>query len=225
MPPDSGILTLAADGSFTYTPSFGFTGTDAFTYRVTSSATGLSSDAVATITVSATSSTSLLYLRHRGPTSELWNMTTAAPPFSACSCPTTTATSTLGLTIKSGTATTSGTRGNRRRGASRSPADWSSTALVTLHLWSSASGFAGIYAYLYDCTAGGSCTQIASGNVQANNWLGLGLGFSEHDVTVGSVSRTLPAGHELRIGLYVTSGDEWVAMTSSFPSSLELSVP
>jgi hypothetical protein len=97
---------------------------------------------------------------------------------------------------------------------------------VTLHLWSSASGFAGIYAYLYDCTAGGaSCTQIASGNLQTHNWLGLGLGFSEHDVTVGSVSRTLPAGHEVRVSLQVTSGDQWVAMTSSFPSSLELSIP
>jgi hypothetical protein len=51
------------------------------------------------------------------------------------------------------------------------------------------------------------------------------IGPPEHDVTVGSVSRTVPAGHELRIGLYVTSGDQWVAMTSSFPSSLELSVP
>ena len=34
---------------------------------------------------------------------------------------------------------------------------------VTLHLWSSASGFAGMYAYLYDCTAGGaSCTLMTA---------------------------------------------------------------
>jgi len=44
-------------------------------------------------------------------------------------------------------------------------------------------------------------------------------------VTVGTVSRTVTAGHELRIGLYATGGDQWVAMTSSFPSSLELSIP
>ena len=65
--PANGILSLAADGSFTYTPGLGFTGSDAFTYRVTSVDTGLDATAVATITVSATFSTSLLYLGTSGP--------------------------------------------------------------------------------------------------------------------------------------------------------------
>jgi formylglycine-generating enzyme required for sulfatase activity len=42
--PDHGTLTLSADGSFTYTPSAGFTGTDSFSYRVSDGE--LESDAV-----------------------------------------------------------------------------------------------------------------------------------------------------------------------------------
>jgi VCBS repeat-containing protein len=41
-------LTLAADGSFTYTPNAGFVGTDAFTYQATD---GLLSSNVATVTI------------------------------------------------------------------------------------------------------------------------------------------------------------------------------
>jgi putative nucleotidyltransferase with HDIG domain len=222
--PASGALSLGTDGSFTYTPSFGFTGTDTFTYRVTSSATGLSSNAVATITVSATSSTSLLYLRNTGPTSELWNMTTTAPPFSLL-VPDYDSDLAPGLTIKSGDGHNFGDAKKSQTWRFPFAAGVVLNGPVTLHLWSSGGGFGGIYAYLYDCTSGGSCTQIASGHLQTHNWLGLGLGFSEHDVTVGTVSRTVTAGHELRIGLYATGGDQWVAMTSSFPSSLELSIP
>ncbi|WP_438726778.1 Ig-like domain-containing protein [Parasphingorhabdus sp. DH2-15] len=46
----NGSLTLAADGSFTYTPDNGFFGTDSFTYRITD-ASGLSDTATVTIIV------------------------------------------------------------------------------------------------------------------------------------------------------------------------------
>jgi hypothetical protein len=96
---------------------------------------------------------------------------------------------------------------------------------VVLHLWSAASGSATTFAYLYDCTAGGaSCTQIAAGMVHSSTWFGW-MQFTEHDVTIGTVHRVLPAGHELRLGLYVTQGDQWVAMTAAYPSSLTLTVP
>jgi hypothetical protein len=48
--PANGTLTLAADGSFTYTPNAGFSGTDSFTYRATN-ATFQSSLATVAITV------------------------------------------------------------------------------------------------------------------------------------------------------------------------------
>ena len=76
----NGLLSLAADGSFTYTPTLGFVGSDSFTYRATSMDTGLAATAVVTVTVSATFTTSLLYLGSSGPTSELWNLTAATPP-------------------------------------------------------------------------------------------------------------------------------------------------
>ncbi len=48
--PKGGMLALNTDGSFTYTPNPGFTGTDTFTYRVSDPA-GAGSTATATITV------------------------------------------------------------------------------------------------------------------------------------------------------------------------------
>jgi hypothetical protein len=49
--PRNGILALAADGSFTYTPKQRFTGTDTFTYTVTDSAGATSAPATVTLTV------------------------------------------------------------------------------------------------------------------------------------------------------------------------------
>ena len=91
--PANGILSLAADGSFTYTPNAGYTGTDTFTYRATSSSTGLSSNAVATITVAATSSPSVLYLTGAGPIERALEPQQHSPGALAASCPTTTSTS------------------------------------------------------------------------------------------------------------------------------------
>jgi hypothetical protein len=49
-PPANGTLTLASDGSFTYTPNAGFSGQDVFTYLV-SDGTDTSAPAIVTITV------------------------------------------------------------------------------------------------------------------------------------------------------------------------------
>jgi len=51
----NGLLTLNADGSFTYDPDVGFSGTDSFTYRLTD-ADSETSDATVTITVNAAGS-------------------------------------------------------------------------------------------------------------------------------------------------------------------------
>ena len=99
--PANGSLSLAADGSFTYTPTLGFTGSDTFTYRVTSVASGLSATGVVTITVSATFSSSLLYLTPNGPTSDLWDMSTSPPIGSPLFVPDYDGDLAEGLTIKS----------------------------------------------------------------------------------------------------------------------------
>jgi VCBS repeat-containing protein len=46
--PSHGSLTLNADGSFSYTPTGGYTGTDSFTYKVTD---GIADSATATVTI------------------------------------------------------------------------------------------------------------------------------------------------------------------------------
>ena len=50
--PQNGVLTFNADGSFTYTPSANFSGTDTFTYRASDSV-NQSTPATVTITVNA----------------------------------------------------------------------------------------------------------------------------------------------------------------------------
>src|SRR5205814_1508585 len=51
--PANGTLTLNADGSFTYTPSLNFNGTDSFTYKAKDAAGAVSDAATVTITVNA----------------------------------------------------------------------------------------------------------------------------------------------------------------------------
>ncbi len=223
--PASGALSLAADGSFTYTPAPGFTGSDSFTYRVTSAGSGLTATAIATITVSATFSTSLLYLTPSGPTSEVWNMSTSSPPPALLFVPDYDGDLAQGLTIKSSD--------GKDKGEAAKSQTWRwplASALVldgpvTLHLSSYRNGKGTAYAYLFDCTPGGaSCAQIGFGSVSDDSWNGF-LAWGQHDISVGTVNHTLLAGHELRLRLYVGQGDQWVAMTAGLPSSLTLTVP
>jgi len=51
--PTSGTLNLAADGSFTYQPNAGFSGSDSFTYRALDNTTGQSSPVTVTLNVLA----------------------------------------------------------------------------------------------------------------------------------------------------------------------------
>ena len=195
--PANGSLSLAADGSFTYTPGIGFIGTDTFTYRAVSSATGLTADAVVTVTVSATYSSSRLYLGSSGPTSELWNLTTAAPGWSLL-VPDYDGDFLAGLTLKSSNGADTGDARRSQTWRSVLAAPLVLQGPVTLHLASSGTGSNTAYVYLYDCTAGGAaCTQIAFNSLTSHGWLGLGL-WAENDISVGTVNRTLAAGHELR---------------------------
>jgi putative nucleotidyltransferase with HDIG domain len=222
--PANGALSLAADGSFTYTPTLGFTGTDTFTYRVTSAATALSADAVATITVSATFSSTTLYLTGSGPSSEVWNLSTATPA-SSLFVPDYDGDLFPGLTIKGSNGSDTGDPQRSQTWTYPVAGGLVLNGPVVLHLTSSGSGSNVSYAYLYDCTAGGvTCTQIGFGTKTFNGLLGLGF-WTSNDITVGTVNRTLPAGHELRLRLYSGSGDQWVAMTAGLPTSLTLTVP
>ena len=225
--PSSGTLSLAADGSFSYTPNPGQTGSDTFTYRATSSITGLSSNAVVTITISATSSSSQLYLTGNGPSSEIWNLSTT-PPAPSLLVPDYDNDLAPGLTIKSSDGNDKGEAAKSQTWRYPLASPLTLNGPVTVHLSSTQAGAPGdgtAYAYLYDCTASGAtCTQIAYGTLAANPWNGLAQ-WAQHDITVGTVNRTLATGHELRLRLYVGKGDQWIAMTAALPTSLTLTLP
>lgn len=55
--PSNGSLTLASDGSFTYSPAAGFSGTDSFTYRASNSA---SNSNIANVSITVTSSSTAI---------------------------------------------------------------------------------------------------------------------------------------------------------------------
>ncbi|HEY3614745.1 MAG TPA: Ig-like domain-containing protein, partial [Gaiellales bacterium] len=224
--PANGVLVLGANGSFTYTPALGFTGADTFTYRATDLGTGLSATAVATVTVSATFSTSTLFLTGSGSTSELWDLSTASQPNSLLGLvPDYDGNLLAGLTIKGSNGSDSGDAQRSQTWRYPLPGGLVLDGPVVLHLTSSGNGSNVDYGYLYDCTAGGaSCTQIGSGST---TWSGgiLGLGWVSNDVGLGTVNRTLAAGHELRVRVYSGSGDQAFAMTGDLPSSLTLTVP
>ena len=229
-PPASGSAALSADGSFTYTPNSGFFGTDTFTYRV-DDGTGLTDDGIVTISVLSTPAIpSLLHLQSVGSSADWFDMSAPLQPASG-GVPDYDGDGDPGLTIKH-------SNGNATENDPRKWQGWVYPATaplvlngpVILQLWSSVAGFtllkgAHPYMYLYDCAAGGSgCVLIADNDIQVNNWNGLLASWVRHDLAIGSVSRTIAAGRELRVKLLVDKNDIWVAMTAAYPSRLALTL-
>jgi hypothetical protein len=223
--PSNGSVSLAADGSFTYTPNGGFTGTDSFTYRV-DDGTGLSSDAVVTVTVSATSTASTLYMQPSGPSTDVWDLQTTPAP-AASPVPDHDGDGFPGLTIEK-------SDGKETNGDPLEVQEWAYAVAsplvlngpVTLQLWSTISVFtlnkdAHPHLYLYDCDAAGAgCVKLVENDIHVHDWNGLIPGWVYHELTIGSVSRTIAAGRMLRVRLLVQHEDLWVAVTAGYPSAL-----
>lgn len=228
----SGTVTLTSSGSFSYAPNSGFTGTDSFTYRI-DDGTGRSADGIVTITVDASPATlATLYFQSTGPTPDLWDMTPVPPPpasrlidFGGDGKP--------GLTIKNSDGEDDVDESARYQIWTYTPS--SSLVLdgpVTLDLWSSTGIFSTLKSgtlatYLYDCTPGGTsdpfwpgCTRIAANATFASPWNTSLLDWGYRAVTIGSVSRTILAGHELRLKLLFRPSDLWVTMTAAYPTAL-----
>jgi len=102
--PSHGTLTLNANGSFTYTPTTGYTGTDSFTYRASD---GSLTSNIATVTITINGSGSVLFsddfTREAGQEPEpfTWIVPTTASPY-----PNMGTFDTNGGTLNSGVATT-----------------------------------------------------------------------------------------------------------------------
>ncbi len=222
----NGTVSLAVDGSFTYTPNAGFTGSDSFTYRV-DDGTGRSADGVVSINVSAAAPTSsTLYLQRSGPSADVWNMSPSHPPPAAQRSDRDSG-GKPGLTIKNSDGEETITEGAKyQTWIYTTPSPMLLAGPVTLDLWSSFGVFgtvkAGIiYSYLYDCTAGGlSCTRIASNTVFANPWNTSLIDWSYRSISIGNANRTIPTGNELRVRVQFQRGDLWVTTTAAYSSAL-----
>ncbi|HJU49050.1 MAG TPA: Ig-like domain-containing protein [Gaiellaceae bacterium] len=226
--PANGSLSLSTDGSFTYTPNVGFSGTDTFTYKVTDGA--LVDVGTVTITVSATPvlSSTFFFTPTGGP--DIWDLS-ASPPPAATPVPDYEGDGNPGLTVEKSDGKLTVLLGlNRRR-------EWVypvTTPLVlngpvSVELWSVLADFeinhdAHPHIYLFDCAAGGSgCVQLAANDIHVNDW-NTSPTWMQHVFTVGSVSRTIVAGRELRLRLLVGHRDIWLAMTASYPSALHVTL-
>ena len=225
--PLNGIAVVLPDGSFVYTPNPLFVGTDTFTYRI-ADGTGRTADGVVTITVSSTVTSSVLYLQSTGPSADVWDIAPTLPP-SASPVPDYDSDGDEGLTIKASSGSESESNPAKYQIWSyvlTSPLQLNGP--VALQLWSTLKDFrtdknAHPHVYLYDCAAGGTaCTKIAETAIHVNDWNGTTANWVYHEISIGSVNRSIAAGRELRIRVLVQHEDLWVALTAAYPTALQI---
>ena len=224
--PSNGALVLNPDGSFTYTPAPGYLGTDTFTYLV-DNGRGLTATADVTITVNSGVTPGALYLGTSGSSADNYDLSLSPPP-AAVPVPDFDSDGDPGITIKEGGGQENESDARRRQFWTYAPSTpLSLNGPVSLHFWSSIKDFdvgkdGHPHAYLYDCAAGGTaCVKIADNQLLLHNW-NAGPTWTEHTIVVGSVSRTIGVGRELRFRLQETREDLWVAMTAAYPSHLDV---
>jgi hypothetical protein len=228
--PTNGSVTLAADGGFTYAPVPGFTGTDTFAYRI-DDGTGRTDVGTATIVVSSTVTSSVLYLGSVGADAETFGMTVLPPAFTGGSVPDWDGDDDTdpGLTIES-------SGGGFSESDPRKRQDWISPAPaavdgpVVLHLTGAVDFFdlnkdVHPHVYLDDCAVTlASCTRLLETDVHINPWSLLG-GWASHDIALGPLTHTFAPGRVLRMRLLIGHDDFWIALTGEHPSWLELTLP
>jgi hypothetical protein len=177
--------------------------------------------------VNSTVIASTLYLQPSGPSADVWDISTTAPP-AASPVPDHDSDGPQGLTIKS-------SDGDEDNSDPREWQEWRYVlpaplvlnGPVRLQLWSTTSFFqlgksVHPHVYLYDCDPGGaSCVKLAENDVHVDNGNLLPV-WVLREVTIGSVSRTIATGRELRVRLLVQHHDIWVAMTATYPSALAI---
>ena len=226
--PTNGTLTLGTDGSFLYTPNLGFLGSDSFTYQVDDGA-GLTATATVSITVNSGITTSGFYLGTTGSNADNYDLISSPPP-AAAPVPDFDADGEPGLTLKS-------SEGNENINDPAKYHLWTSVAPsplaldgpVTLHLWSSIRNFetgkdATVFAYLFDCAGGGTaCVKLLQTQLTLPNWNN-GPTWTEHSISLGSLTHTVGAGRELRVHVLAGKEDIWVAMTATEASRLDVTL-
>ena len=225
--PGNGTLSLASDGSFTYTPAPAFVGTDTFTYRA-SDGTGRSDLGTVTIAVGSSGTAQRFYLGTSGTSASNWALTTSKPA-NASPEPDHDGDGEPGLTIESSSQKLTETDPQKFQHWSVIPA--SNLVLdgpVRLVLWSTAEDFdddtdIDYSVWLQDCAANGTgCVTLASTlDVHVDEWNGGSETWVRREITIGSVDATIAAGRMLRLRLMFDHDDVWVALSGTRASSLE----
>ncbi len=228
--PTSGVLAMQADGSFTYTPTLGFSGTDTFTDVASDGGPG--DTAVVTIQVSATMTQSTWYLGNGGASADDWDLL-AAPPGGLGAEADTDGDGNPGVTVDQSKLNLGSTDGDEYQ-------EWgfvTSTPMVldgpaALHLWSTSDGFHGerpadYSVWLQDCAADGTgCVTVASTiAVHVNLWNEGVDGWVYREIGLGDVSHTVAAGRRLQVRVMFDHHPVWIATSAARPSALVLTQP
>lgn len=226
--PWAGALTLGSDGSFVYTPTAGFVGSDSCIYLVDDGA-GLTATTTVAITVNSGVTPGSFYLGTSGSSATNYALTTTPPP-AAVPVPDFDSDGDPGLGLKSSNGDEGVTDSRRYHlWTYVAPSAVSLDGPVTLQLWSTVKDFdtdkeGNPVAFLYDCAAGGTgCVKLAQGQLRKDHW-NSGPDWTEHAITLGSVTHTVSAGRELRVRLLERKEDLWVAMTAAYPSRLDVTL-
>ena len=226
--PTDGTLTLNPDGSFTYVPDPGFSGTDQFEYEADDGIDGTST-ATVTILVSSTSVQNRYYFDTTGPWSWEWDLTTAAPA-NADPEPDHDGDGNPGLTIKKSSQSLFELNTDKFQ-------LWSlpvSAPLVldgpvTLDLWSTTKDFetnkdVDYSIWLFDCDATRLfCNPLATAHdVHVDDWNGGVADWVNKRLVIGSVDHTVAPGRVLLVRLMFGHRDVWLASSGNRPTSLEI---
>jgi len=225
--PSDGSLTLAADGSFTYTPDPGFYGSDSFVYRLVDDG-GLTDTATVTLQIDQGISSLQLYFDNTGGSPTDWDLV-AAPPPPGDPEPDVDGDGDEGLTFKK---TDKGLAETEKEKLQQWSIPAGSGGLhlegpVTLQLWSALTEFhdeeeGHVFVWLRDCL-GTSCTEIAATDLFQEDWATT-EDWVYDEISFGTVDHTIAAGRELRIMVQFDEHDAWVAMSAGRPSGLLLTL-
>jgi hypothetical protein len=225
-----GTFSLAADGSFTYAPGL-LSGIDTFTYTITDG-NGQTATADVTFTVALFAPPSgTLYLDTSGSSSEVWNLSTAAPP-AASPVPDLDGDGEPGLTIESGDGkqTINDPRKQQAWAYETGAAPLTLSGSLTVNLTAASRHLdinrtETLWAYVYDCPGGSStlsttgCTLIGQNKVLVAEW-NTTAAYVTHSVVV-PVNAVVGAGRQLRIRLLVGQRPLWIPLVGPFTSSVD----
>jgi hypothetical protein len=224
--PANGSVVFAGDGSLTYTPDSGYSGTDTFNYTVVDGG-GASAQGTIAVTVSSTSSSSSYYLRPGAPAANNWQLNpTASTDGSVLDYDND---GNPGLTIDKSDGKITHTDPEDYQNFDLTTTPLTLNGPVTLQLNATTAGFssgksAHIHAYLQDCASDGTnCVLLSATDVHVGEWSVL-AGWTERTFNLGTVNHTITGGRILRLKILNDHNALWIAMSQANASRVNFTL-